>query len=59
MNEGWFLLGHFAKRTAFFAEVDNNADTSTLCSVDAFLDSIGKIWLASTNVRSEDVRTIT
>ena len=42
---------------AFFAEVDNDADT-LLGTTNAFFDCIGWVWLACTNVGTKDVGAV-
>jgi hypothetical protein len=52
-------LGDFAQSTAFFTEVYNKTNTTALSATDAFFDSEHKVRLASTNVRTEHVGSIT
>ena len=52
------VLGHFTKRTAFLAEVDNNTTTALLSFFHGLFDSEGQVRTACANVRPEDITAI-
>ena len=58
-RETGYVLSHFAEGTPFLAEIDHDADATSLSTVYTLLDSIDEVWFASANVRSKDVGTVT
>ena len=53
------VLCHLTEGAAFFPEVNNDADTATLGTPNAFLDGVGEVWLARTYIGPEHIGSIT
>lgn len=51
-------LSDFSESAAFFAEVHNDADATTLCAPYALLNGEDQVGLAGADVRAKHVRTI-
>jgi hypothetical protein len=53
------IFGHLPERTAFLAEVHDNANTAALRCTDALLDREHEVRFASADIRTKHIRTIT
>jgi len=53
-----YELGDFSKSASLFTEVDDYTNASILCTMNAFFNGVSEVWLASANVRAEDIRTV-
>lgn len=54
-----YSLGDFAQCATFLTEIHDKAYSATLNGANTFLDSKGKVRLASADVRTEHIGTIT
>lgn len=54
----WNLLGNLAERTTLLAEVDDEADATTLGAAHALFDGVDQVWLTCADVRAKHVGTI-
>jgi hypothetical protein len=53
------IFGHLAERTAFLAEVHDDANTTALRRTDAFLNREHEVRFASADVRTKNIRAVT